>query len=541
MQAESTNGTAATKGDLAPTAGGASRWLLPHLSDWVFASLLLWLFFGHGAARTLLADGDTGWHIRTGEYVLANWTFPRVDLFSFSMEGKTWFAWEWFSDVLMALAYKAAELKGIVLLAGVVIAATAAALLRYMLWLGANVLLAVPLLMIAASASMVHWLARPHMFTWGLLLATIWLLEADRRKNSRRVYWLVPLAIVWTNTHGGFLTLLLAVGIYAAGTGLEQLWAAYDHRAEGFSWHLPAAAKRYGVLLLLCAAGTFVNPYGYQLHAHIFAYLGSDFILNNVQEFQSPDFRGESMMVYEGFLLLGLILLVRLVRRREIAQALLLLAWSHASLLSVRHVPLFMIVSAPLIARELTLFIAEAARSGNVWLKAVHSMAADYGGSKPSAASAPSPAFSWLPVVSVIVVASMLHLRADNYRWKAQFPEVRFPVAACDALEDRLVERRVLSSDQWSDYLIYNFYPKIKVFFDGRSDFYAPSIRGEYLQLLGSGWRWEEIVDRYEFDAALLPLDWALASTMKNHPDWAVVYDDGMAVYLERVKREQGR
>ena len=236
---------------------------------------------------------------------MANWTFPRVDLFSFSMEGKTWFAWEWFSDVLLALAYKAAELKGIVLLAGVVIAATAAALLRYMLWLGANVLLAVPLLMIAASASMVHWLARPHMFTWGLLLATIWLLEADRRKNSRRVYWLVPLAIVWTNTHGGFLALLLAVGIYAAGTGLEQLWAAYDHRSEGFSWHLPAAAKRYGVLLLVCAAGTFVNPYGYELHAHIAAYLGSDFILNNVQEFQSPDFRGESMMVYEGFLLLG--------------------------------------------------------------------------------------------------------------------------------------------------------------------------------------------------------------------------------------------
>ena len=83
---------------------------------------------------------------------------------------------------------------------------------------------------------------------------------------------------------------------------------------------------------------------------------------------------------------------------------------------------------------------------------------------------------------------------------------------------------------------IYNFYPKVKVFFDGRSDFYAPSIRGEYLQLIGSGWRWEEIVDRYEFDAALLPLDWPLASTMKVHPDWAVVYDDGLAVYLERVK-----
>ena len=392
--------------------------------------------------------------------------------------------------------------------------------------------------MISMSASMVHWLARPHMFTWGLLLITIWLLEADRRKNSGRIYWLVPIVVVWTNTHGGFLTLLMAVGVYAVGTGLEQMWAAYDSHPEGFSWHIPAAVKRYGLVLLLCSAGTLVNPYGYQLHVHIAGYLGSDFILNNVQEFQSPNFRGESMLVYEGFLLLGLILLVRLVKRRELAQALLLLAWSHASLVSVRHVPLFMIVSAPLIARELTLFISEGAGSGNTWLKAIHSMAADYGGSKPSASFIRAPAFSWLPVAAVLMVASMLHLRGDNYRWKAQFPEVRFPVAACEALEDRMLERRVLSSDQWSDYLIYSFYPRMKVFFDGRSDFYAPSIRGEYLQLMGAGWRWEEIVDRHQFDAALIPLEWSLASAMKVHPDWAVVYDDGMAVYFERVKRE---
>ncbi len=538
METDSTNVTPVPTPESAPAGGGVSRWLLPHLSDWVFASLLLWLFFGHGAARTLLADGDTGWHIRTGEYILENWAFPRVDLFSFTMEGKTWFAWEWFSDVLLALAYDAAGLKGIVLLAGVVIAATAAALLRYMLWLGVNVLLAVFFLMIGASASMVHWLARPHMFTWGLLLITIWLLEADRRRNSRRVYWLVPIAIVWTNTHGGFLALLMAVGVYAVGVGLEQLWAAYDARPEGFSWHVPAAAKRYGWVLLLCSAGTLVNPYGYQLHVHIAAYLGSDFILNNVQEFQSPDFRGESMLIYEGFLLLGLVLLVRLVQRRELAQALLLLAWSHASLVSVRHVPLFMIIAVPLVAREFTQFIAEGASSGNSWLRAIHSMAEDYGGSKPSASFVRSPAFSWLSVVAVGVVASMLQLRADNYRWKAQFPEVRFPVAACDALEERLVERRVLSSDQWSDYLIYSFYPKVKVFFDGRSDFYAPPIRRDYLQLMGAGWRWEEIVNRHQFDAALLPLEWSLTSALKLHPDWAAVYDDGMAVYFERVKRE---
>ena len=71
MDTDTTNVTPASASESAPPTGGRSRWLLPHLSDWVFASLLIWLFFGHGAARTLMADGDTGWHIRTGEYVLA--------------------------------------------------------------------------------------------------------------------------------------------------------------------------------------------------------------------------------------------------------------------------------------------------------------------------------------------------------------------------------------------------------------------------------------------------------------------------------------
>ena len=58
------------EGDASPTR--LHRLLVPSMADWVFVSILCWLFFGHAGATTLLGDGDTGWHIRTGEYVLAN-------------------------------------------------------------------------------------------------------------------------------------------------------------------------------------------------------------------------------------------------------------------------------------------------------------------------------------------------------------------------------------------------------------------------------------------------------------------------------------
>ena len=514
----------------------AHRLLVPSIADWVFVSILCWLFFGHAGATTLLGDGDTGWHIRTGEYVLANQEFPREDLFSFSMQGKTWFAWEWLSDVVLASVHSLWGLKGISLLAGIVIAGTMALLFRYMLWLEINVVVAIVVMLVATSASMVHWLARPHMFTWGLLLITIWLLEADRRRPSRRVYLLIPIAMVWTNLHGGFMTLLLALAIYAVGVGAEQVWARYRSGDAAGHWRVPQGLKRYGLLLLLCAAATLVNPYGYHLHEHIYGYSGSDFILDNVQEFQAPSFRGESQRVYEVVLLVSILLLARLARRREFASVLLVLAWAHASLMSVRHMPLFVMVAAPLIARELTLLLEEGAKSGSSWLKAIHSMAEDYGGRGKTLSESGPLAVSWLGVAGVALVAVMLQVRADKVGWKAEFSEIRFPTMACDTLSEPLKQKRVFSTDQWGDYLIYRFYPEVKVFFDGRSDFYAPSIRNAYLQLMGSHWGWEEIFERNKFEAALLPVDWSLAAAMKLHPGWRLTYDDGSALFFERVR-----
>ena len=523
----------------AQPAGWVQRFVMPSIADCAFVAVLFWLFFFGQGATALLGDGDTGWHIRTGEWVLAEGRFPRQDLFSFSMQGRQWFAWEWFSDVLFALLHDAWGLRALVLLAGVVIAATAAALLRYMVWQGANLLVAIVAMLAVCSASMVHWLARPHMFTWGFLLATVWLLEADRRRPSRRVWLLAPLVVVWVNTHGGFALLLVTLAIYAVGSGAEELWAAWDRRDEGRGderWlRLPPGLQRYGALFVVCCLGTLANPYGWELHQHIGGYLQSDFILNNVQEFQSPNFRGESMRIFEVALLLGLPLAGRLVARREVTGALLIAAFAHASLVSVRHVPLFMIVAAPLLAREVTLLIEQGARGGNAWLKILHDIAEDYGGRSRAPSEAGPLVVNFVGLAAIGTIAAMLSLHAAEPKWNAEFPAVRFPKLAADALADRFVGRKLLSTDQWGDYLVYRFHPDVKVFIDGRSDFYDPTIRDEYLVLMNGKWGWQRILDKHGFEAALLPVSWALTSTLKLDPRWRLVYDDGAALFFERA------
>ena len=118
-----------------------ARLFKPSFSDLFFLSLLSWLFLTSPEGfRTLLDDGDTGWHIRAGDYILAHGEIPRLDIFSFSKPGSAWFAWEWGTDVLYSLLHRQWGLKGITWLGAVQIVLFATVLLRYTLWRGANLI-----------------------------------------------------------------------------------------------------------------------------------------------------------------------------------------------------------------------------------------------------------------------------------------------------------------------------------------------------------------------------------------------------------------
>ena len=50
-----------------------------------------------------LAEADTFWQIRTGEWILDHHSIPRTDPFSFTAAGRHWFPHEWLAEVLLAL------------------------------------------------------------------------------------------------------------------------------------------------------------------------------------------------------------------------------------------------------------------------------------------------------------------------------------------------------------------------------------------------------------------------------------------------------
>lgn len=491
------------------------RWLQPSLFDIFLIAVPFWFFsLADGGLGLLLADGDTGWHIRTGEWILEQGSFVYRDLFSFTKPGEPWFAWEWLSDVLFAWLHQAGGLQALAVFGMVAGVAFCGLVFRHMVWQGANLWIALPLAFVSFGAATMHLLARPHLFTMVLLPAAAWWIEADRRRPSRSIWLLVPLAVLWANLHGGWPALIVMLVLTAAGVGAEEAAGARRWRLAG----------RYAALGGLCLAAALINPYGWKLHAHIFGYLQADHIRNMVGEFRAPSFRGEPMLHYELALLAAVAVSGVMIARRQFVAPLWILFWAHASLQSARHIPLFAGVALPFVAAELQrVWDAWSSRAGRRSAPALLSGLAEEAAPQLRRMSA-------LPAVLLALVV----LRVLPIAYFSDFPEARFPTGMVARHASLLAGARIYTQDQWADYLIYREWPKLRVFFDGRSDFYGEEIAREYLRAMDGSPGWDRVLDKYRFDTVLVPPRASLASLLKISAGWQIVEDDGQAVLFRR-------
>jgi hypothetical protein len=63
---------------------------------------------------------------------------------------------------------------------------------------------------------------RPQTFAFPLFAAILWLLMADARQPSRRVFWTLPLLVLWTNLHGSVLLGAMLVSLAGIVTMVEK-------------------------------------------------------------------------------------------------------------------------------------------------------------------------------------------------------------------------------------------------------------------------------------------------------------------------------
>jgi len=498
------------------------RVAMPSVADLIFVALLCVLVFTPLSVR-LLGDAGIGWHIRTGQQILATHTVPRVDSFSSTMAGKQWFAWEWLYDLTVGELGASLGLNGVVWFTAIVIAAAFAGMFRFLIGRGTNILPAVVALLLAVCASMIHFLGRPHVVSWLLTLAWFWILdshERDRGDGGRETkLWLLPLLmLLWVNVHGGFVLGFVLLGIFC----LSAIWEWYRARADRIEEVLAKirAAKRARSLAwagLLSGVASLANPYGWKLHEHVYQYLSNRFLMDHIDEFQSPNFHRVAQRCFLILLLITLATLAMRGRELRVSQGLIVLFAVYAGLYASRNIPvsafLLVMVIGPLAPAVPTGFwqrmtAVETVLRGHLW-----------------------------PVLAVIVT---LAITASGGRVgtatliDAHFDPQRMPMSAVDFLEKDGVKGPILSVDNWGGYLIYRLYPKTKVVVDDRHDLYGDEFFESYLKMVRVEPGWQDFLRDHSNSYVLLPRESALAGALDEARDWKAIYADNVAVVFVR-------
>jgi hypothetical protein len=498
---------------------------LPSFTDVAFVMPILLLFAKLGGLKYMLADGDTGWHLRTGEWILRNGRVPDRDIFSFTKPGEPWFAWEWLWDVIFAWLHQHWGMVAVLAASLMVISLTSALLYRLVRRKCPNVLIAIGVTFLAVAASSIHWLARPHLFTLLFVVVFYSLLERAREGHLRLLWLLLPLTVVWTNLHGGFFLGIALALAYAAGELAAWVTEAQPENR--------AAALRRSKPFLLCAAGcglvSFINPYFYHLHVHIVRYLTDPYHFQNVMEFQSLSFQHPAARYFEVLVVLGMVAAAWNLFRKRFVYTILLVGFVHLALVSARNIPIFAILAAPLAAevlREALLLAPRWPVAG--WVKRAAAGIESFG-----AEIAQNDARGRIPLASVVAAALlvlMLNLPAPPTALRAEYDPKTFPSRAVEALRGAELSHGIFTPDAWGGYLIYRLFPTTKVFVDGRSDFYGKKFNEKYLDVMAGKYDWRETLSRYGIQAILLPVSASLASTLKESPEWHPIYDDGVAI-----------
>ena len=502
--------------------------LLPSMTDVAFLLPVMFMFAGLDGARTMLGDGDTGWHVRTGEWILAHGQVPRQDMFSFTKAGEPWFAWEWLWDAAAAWLHLRWGMAAVVLGSMLVVCLTSALLYRLVYRRCGNPLVAIMLTGLAGVGASIHWLARPHLMTMLFLVVFLTILERVRETKTVPAFPLLAtlpvLMVLWTNLHGGFFVGIVVLGIYGMGELLTALMAG-EGEARGPSLR---AAAAYFATAAVCAAASLVNPYGYRLHAHIYSYLRDPYQMKYIQEFQGTNFQYASSTFLEIMLVLGVGAAVWYGKRKQYGEVLMIVLWAHLSLVAARNIPLYMLSAAPIVALPLTSWLRSAAGAPIAgWVR--NSLATfEEVGAEMNPMEQP-----WrVHAVSAAVIALLalgMSSPAAGKKLQATYDPAKYPEKALAVLS--LPGQRIFADDEWGDYLIYKLSPQgVKVFIDGRSDFYGAKFDQANIDVMNVKYTWAETLDSYRVNTILLHADASLAGALKESARWRVVYDDHLAI-----------
>jgi hypothetical protein len=443
----------------------------------------------------ILNDGDTLWQIRAGAWILDHRAIPAVDPFSFTAGDRPWLAHEWLAETLLAVAWRAAGMAGVMVLAAAAIGFTASVLLRtFRRFLpGIYAVLALTVALANAAPSM---LARPHVLAWPCLALWCAGLVVARANRTAPRWPLLIVMLIWVNLHGSFMVGLVLAPAFL----LEALFEpGADRRRVLLHW------GGFSLAALLVA---LINPDGIAGVLFPFHMLGMSSTAW-IGEWQPTDFG--RLQLLELMILAGLVLGLAGKVRPPPVRLLLLLGLIHAALSHARNEQLLGIVGVLILAEPIgeTLGRGGAVAGGVFWRR----FAAGAG------------------AAAAIALVVRLALPLAPERTGAAFAATLAHVPA------ELWARPVFNEYGLGGALIFQ---GVRPFIDSRADLYGDAFLARYHRIVAPNREaLTEALAEYRIEWTILRSEMLIVSLMDDMPGWRRVYEsDGVVIH---ARLEGGR
>jgi hypothetical protein len=421
---------------------------------------------------------------------------PHHDHLTVLAAGRNWTDQQWGAQVLFYGAHELGGLPLVVLINAVTVVgafALAAAAARN-LGAGPASVLAVFFPVILAEPG--AWTVRAQVIALPLYVGLLWLLAAQARRPSRRVYLAFPLLLVWANLHGSV----------ALGAMLTMLFGALEVvRRRGLS-------LRQIVLIVVIPLLVLATPYGPVATARYYHLLLIDppFKPNQVTEWtwSNPDW---DTLVFYVLAALALVIVVRGHRRLTLFDlATLVLAFAGA-VQAIRGIAWFAMACQVLLPVALGPLLeprpTPIARRINVWL----------------AGSA----------AAVLLAAVVFDFARDRSWYLQHWPE-RAVAAARESSADG---SRVFATDKNADWMLWRI-PSLRgrIAYDVRFEIYSPETFNRLVRFRGErGPDWKSLADGYRTLVLESDIKPSGVGVFRAEPGARVLYRDKLVTVIRRV------
>lgn len=504
---------------------------------------LPWGVLGLAAAFAIrrLDNPDTWWHLASGRWIAENGSVPTVDTLSYTAAGRPWINTQWLWDLLIYWIFEIGGADLLVLLSAAVwVAATAVMIGNVRSNVGP--LIATTLAVWVVLIAQERFAIRPEMTSYLLLLLVLWILDDARGSDGRRLWMLVPIMIVWVNSHALFVVGLYAIGCAAiVAVAAERLPLPPGWRnASGFG---PSARKRLLIVAGICLATTLATPYFHRSFVRIPEMLSrfrTSSAFQAITEFRSPfqtllpDAAGGAYQILLVFAV-AVVALAGYLSFRDHGEAdgrdregfdlgglAIFAGLACVSVMAYRNMGLFAMGGAPFLARSLRILQSRWKRSLGEGIRNV--VAAG--------------------LLGFLIAATWFVAGNRFYRWDERthefgtgILEVSSPVRAADFMKKTSLPGRLYNDMTSGGYLSWSRPIDGGVFIDARNEVYDEFFE-DYLAGIEDPEVWAEQADRFGVNSAILfhrwSWRWGVIRWLRDSPDWELVYFDEVVVVFVR-------